>query len=308
MTVLVFPTDKRIQADIAICCAVLIMGLACCTVAQADQLSYSKGLNIRADVGFMLDDNVTRGKESADKLADRSYSVNLSKPLIFPLTDHTRARLTGVLGGEKFINYSGLSRAFGGVQGEYQYRSSAEFATPTFAAFARIFAEQYQSRLRDGYHYSFGVSMLQPVTDRIQLFGALAHNQRNGSSAVFDTRDNSARLNLDYKATRAGTVYLSGEYRRGDIVSTGHPSLEFIDIAKVFVQDDAYPGGQLFSYRFDGTTVLTTLGYNIGFSSRHSLDLSWRRIKSTSDSRPNFATSGSSYVANQYSIVYLVNF
>lgn len=296
-----FSADRHIPG-IAICSA-LLMGLAPVS-ARAEPL----GLNIRGDAGFMFDDNVTRAKDSADKRSDHSYSANLSTPFVYPLTEHTRARLTVLLGGEKFARYSGLSRAYAGATGEYQYRSYAEFSAPTFAVFARAFAEQYQSRLRDGWHYSAGVSMLQPVTDRIQLFGALAHNQRKGRSAVFDTIDNAARLNLDYSATRSGTLYLTGEYRRGDIVSTGQPSLELIDIAKVFAQDDAYPGGQLYSYRFDAATVITTLGYNIGFSSRHSLDISWRRIKSTSDWQPAYSASAASYVANQYSIVYLVNF
>lgn len=308
MIAMVFTADNRIQSGIAICCAALLLGLMPISAAHAAPPDFSKRFNIRADAGIMFDDNVTRAKDSTDKLSDHSFSINLSKPIIYPLSEHTRARLTGIVGAERFINYTGLSRAYAGATGEYQYRSSAEFATPTFALFARIFGEQYESRLRDGWHYSAGVSMLQPVTDRIQLFGALAHNERKGDSAVFDNKDNSIRLNLDYTATRSGTLYLTGEYRRGDIVSTGHPSLEFISIADVFVQDDAYPGGQLFSYRFDGSTLIATLGYNIGFSSRHSLDLSWRRANSTSAQQSVYATSTTNYVANQYSIVYLVNF
>ena len=308
MTATLIPADKRIQADIAICCAVLLTGLACCNAVHAAPPGFSKGLDIRADAGFMFDSNVTRANTPADKHADRSYSVNLSKPFIRPVSDHTRALLTGFLGAEKFVTYSGLSRAIGGAQGELQYRSSAEFTAPTLAVFARIVGEQYQSKLRDGYRYSLGVSIRQPVTDRIQLFGAVAHNQRYANSAVFDIKDDSARLNLDYALGPKGTLYLGGEYRSGDIVSTGQPTLAFISIAKVFAEDDAYPGGLLYSYRFDGKTVLATLGYNHGFSSRHSLDISWRRIKSTSDWQPSYSTSEASYVANQYSIVYLVNF
>jgi hypothetical protein len=86
------------------------------------------------------------------------------------------------------------------------------------------------------------------------------------------------------------------------------PSLENIEVAEVFVQDDAYPGGQFFSYRFDGRTVLSTVGYNVGLGARHSLDLSWRRAQSTPSFKPPFPTSASSYIADQYSIVYLVRF
>jgi hypothetical protein len=308
MMAMVITAERRILSGVSFGCAALLMGLIPISDANAAPPEFSKRYNIRADVGIMYDDNVTRAKDSSDKLSDQSYSVNLSKPVIFPLTEHTRARVTGILGDESFIYYNGLSHAYIGAQGEYQYRSSAEFSAPTFTLFARIFGEQYQSRLRDGYHYSAGVSMLQPVTDRIQLFGALTHNYRHATSEVFDIEDNSARVNLDYAATRTGTLYLSGDYRRGDVVSTGSPSLEFISIATVFAQDDAFPGRQLFCYRFDGKTLITTLGYNIGFSSRHSMDLSWRRVSSTSAEQSIYATSAANYVANQYSIVYLVNF
>jgi hypothetical protein len=301
MTTPALPANKRIRA---FWCASLITGLACCTAAYADP----PGLSFRGDAGFMFDDNVTRANATADIRSDHAYSADLSKVFIFPATAHARTLLTGLLGGEKFVRYSGLSHGFGGIQGEFQYRSSAEFSTPTFAVFARAFVEQFESKLRDGSRYSAGVSMRQPVTDRIQLFGALAHDQRKGESDVFDTKDNAFRLNLDYTTTRTGTLYLTGEYRRGDIVSTGQASLESIDIAKVFAEDDAFPGEQLFCYRFDGTTVIASLGYNMGFSSHHSLDISWRRIESTPDQWPSYATSPSSYVANQYSIVYLVNF
>ena len=297
--------DKRTHAGMAICCAAALM----VPVAHAaEPPPFSKPLMIRVDAGFMSDDNVTRAKDPANKLSDRSYSVNLSKPLIYPLTEHTRARVTVLVGAERFTHYKGLSRAIAGATGEYQYRSSSEFSAPILSLFGRIFGEQYESRLRDGWHYAAGVSMLQPVTDRIQLFGALAHNQRHATSAVFDTIDNSARVNLDYVVTRSSTLYLGADYHRGDVVSAGRPTLALFDTAKVLVQDDAFPGSQLFSYRFDGTTLVSTLGYNIGFGSRQALDISWRRIKSSSDYVPAYVTSAASYVANQYSIVYLINF
>ena len=269
--------------------------------------SAGKPLDIQVDAGYMFDDNVTRANNSTDQLADRAYSLNLSKVAIFPIIEHLRALVTGYLGGERFHDYNGLSRIFAGVQGELQYRASAEFSAPTFAVFARTFADLYESDLRSGHRYSAGVSVRQPVTDRIGLFAALAHNERHGRSGVFNLRDNSLRLNVDYAATPTGTLYLGGEYRRGDAVSSGRASLASIDIAKVFVRDDAFPG-EFFSYRFEARTLLTTLGYNLGLGPRDSLDFSWRRAESTPRLRPSFQTSTSSYVANQFSVVYLTRF
>lgn len=274
----------------------------------AAAISPQKPIDIQVDAGIMFDSNVTRAKESAEKLSDRIYSVNASRSKIFPINENLRAILTGSVGGEKFSRYYKLSRATAGIQGELVYRPSADFDAPTFSVFAQSSAEQYESRLRDGYRYSAGVSIRKPLTDRIALFGALSHHERYTKSAVFNNRFNAARMNVDYTLSATETIYLSGEYRRGQIVSTGLSSLENLEVADVFVQDDAYGGGQLFSYRFFGNTVLSTLGYNLGLGPRHSLDLSWQRAQSTPRFRPGFATSPSSYIADQYSLVYLIRF
>ena len=265
-------------------------------------------LDIRVDVGYMYDDNVTRSRTTGDKLFDHAYSVNAGKVIVIPVTDNIRGLLGGSVGAEKFRNYDGLSRAYGSATGEMQYRASGEFTSPTFGLFARVTAENYQSSLRDGYRAALGISMRQPITDRIDLFAALSHNERYADSSVFSTRDNSVRANFDWSVGPRSLVYIGAEYRRGDIVSSGRPSLEDVDIAKVLVADDAYPGKNFFAYRFDGDTVLTTLGYNLGLGPTDSLDFSWRRAESTPSLRPSFATSSSSYVANQYFIVYLTRF
>jgi hypothetical protein len=266
-------------------------------------------MNLQVDAGFMFDDNVARGKSAADKLSDQVFSFSAGKTEVFPLTDNARMSLTGRLGGDKFRNYNELSRIFAGVNAEIQYRGSGAFNAPTFALQGEIAFDQYGSELRSGHRNSIGLSVLQPVTDRIQIFAALAHSERYGKSAVFINRNNSVRLNLDYVATRDGVIYFGAEYRRGDIISgTATPRLEDINIAKILVRDDAFPGGQFFTYRFEGSAVIATLGYNLGFGPRDSIDFSWRRIESTPSSRPAFATSPRSYIVNQYSIVYLTRF
>ena len=265
-------------------------------------------IDLQVDAGYAYDDNLTRAKTGPDKLGDHAYSVNVSKSWSWPLTEQTRALLTGSLGGEHWRNFNGLSRLQGSVDAEYQYRASSAFDAPTFALVGRVAAEEYESEQRDGWRYALGVSVRQPLTDRINLFAALSHNRRRARSAVFDTRDNSLRVNADYSLSGHETLYLGAEYRRGDVISTGSASLENVSIAKVFAQDDAYPGGQLFSYRVDGSTVITTLGYNLGLGPRDSIDFSWRRVRSTPGLRPLWVNSEDSYVGNLWSAVYLMRF
>ena len=156
--------------------------------------------------------------------------------------------------------------------------------------------------------YTVGLSARQELTDRIGVYAAIAHNERYARSAVFNSRFNSIRVNADYSMNKNDTLYVTGEYRRGQIVSTGFPSLDNLNSAEVFVLDDAYIGGQYVSYRFDSTTVISTVGYNMGFGPRHSLDLSWRRAQSTPEKKSNFTGAGTNYVTDQYSVVYLVRF
>ncbi len=287
--------------------AILLIFSTFYSVAGAEEPSYWDKLSIRADAGFVHNDNITRAKSSADILSDQSYSINGSMLHPFMIGNHFRMLVSGFLGGDKFAHYNGFSQMSAGVQGELQYRHSASFFAPTIAVLGRISAEQYQSQLRDGTRYALSLSIRQPVTDRIQLFGALTHHQRDAYSKVFTTEENSARFNLDYLFGQRGTVYMGAEYRQGDLVSTGQPSLEFINISDVFAADDVFTGG-LYSYRFNGTTVLTTLGYNHGLSSAQSLDFSWRRIASEADKQAIYATSAAKYIVNQLAVVYLVNF
>ena len=162
--------------------------------------------------------------------------------------------------------------------------------------------------MRSGARYAVSASVSQPLTDLITVFAAIAHNERYAKSAVFNSRNNALRLNVDYAYSASDTIYFSGEYRRGQVISSGHPSLGNLAVADVLVTDDAFPNGEYVTYRFNGSTVLTTLGYNIGFGPRHSLDLSWRRAQSTPTSQPNFSTPRLNYIADQYSIIYLVRF
>jgi hypothetical protein len=261
---------------------------------------------VQIELGYTYDDNVTLGRAHDEVLWDQSLGLKASASRALRIDDHARLVVTGLLGGEKFNRYNGLSNLSGGLEAELRYRRSGAFDAITFAAFARGWLDNYASHLRDGSHYSFGVNARGALTDRIGLFGELAWNQRHAQSEVWDLTDWSARANLDYSLGSRGTLYLTGEYRRGDVVSDGFATLVNVDLAKVFVLDDAFPDKQLFAYRSEARTWVSTVGYNLPLGQRTSLDLSWRRVQSTPTAHLDFDVQGSlRYVDNQYSIVLL---
>jgi hypothetical protein len=261
---------------------------------------------VQIDFGYTYDDNVTRGRVADEILADQLVGLNVSAGGNLRINDNTRVAVTGVLNGEKFVTYNGLSNLSGGLQAELQYRQSAAFDAVTFAAFARGWLDNYASHLRDGGHFALGVNAQGALTDRIGVYGELAWNRRYAQSDVWDLNYYSARLNVDYSLRGSGTLYLNGEYRRGDAVSDGRPRLVNVSLAQVFVLDDAFPGKQLYAYRYDARTWVGAVGYNLPLDPRTSIDISWRRAQGTPTDRPSFDVQGSlRYVDNQYSLVLL---
>jgi hypothetical protein len=265
-------------------------------------------LGLRVEATATADNNVTRSK-GADKLGDTALGVGVSKSLVVPLSEYVRLTVLGTAGADRFSKYSGLSKVYAGANAEFQYRPSGEFDAPTFGVFADGRTEQYQSKLRDGYRYSVGARVLQPLSTSLDLFAAVAYNWRDGKSAVFDDKDYSIRFNLDYAVGAGGTLYGGGEFRRGDIVSTAKPALAYLDVADATVRDDVFTDPLRISYRLRANTVSAAAGYNLALKAGHSIDVSLRWVRSTSLDRPTYPGADLiRYYDVQAGIAYLVAF
>lgn len=157
---------------------------------------------------------------------------------------HFGVALRGFAQGERFAEYDGLSSsAGGGVSGNLQYRGSGALLAPTFAVFGKISSLDYDSELRDTEFYRAGVSVKKGLTDRVDFTGVLAHTTRDSSSAVFDTREASLLLSLDFHGGRRLTQYITYNFLRGDIVASGAPTwLTLINYAEEIQADDAFGG------------------------------------------------------------------
>lgn len=285
--------------------AVVLLAILCAPSA----LLANQPLDLRVETAVTADNNVSRSRGAGNRLSDVSYGINIGKSHIIPLSEHTRLSLLGSVGAERFIRYTGLSKVFAGVNAEFQYRPSAEFDAPTFGVFGRGTAEQYESSLRDGYRYSVGARVLQPLATKLDLFAAVAYNVRDGKSRVFDNKEYSARVNFDYSLAAKGTLYGGGEIRRGDIVSTARPAPRFLDVAEAVIRDDAFTDTVRQAYRLRATTLIATVGYNLALQTDHSLDFSLQWVRSSSLARPSFPGADViRYYGAQAGIAYLVRF
>ena len=276
---------------------------------------------IALEAGFRWDDNVSRTGGASNKLSDGSYFLGSGISRSVFSSGNTRLNLSGTLDVDKFERYEALDAISLGIGTELQYRNDGRFQTPTWSIFSRANWDDTGSRMRRGHRSSTGVSVRAPVTDRIELFGALAQNNRFASNTLFDTRDVSARLSADYQLNSRGTLYLGGEYRRGDAVSAGLPMADSAAIAKVIVADDAFSRAGLMGYRYAARTTIWTIGYNLRLGNRDSLDFSWRQAAVNPTQSPDYTGllgypglgapgtgGGSNYTAQQFTLAYLMRF
>lgn len=297
--------DKLAMAQRVLVCTVFLGFVAGAMPARAD-----KPLGLGIEASITADDNVTRGYGDGNVLADKVVGVNVNHNFHYTVSRHTRLVLLSFASFNRYFEYTGLSHYSVGIQGEYQYRTSGSFYAPTFALGLRGSAEEYQSEVRDSFRNAAWLSLRKPITDKLHIFSALTYNLRDGKSEVFDTRDVSLRASTDFALTRRSTIYLGLEYRIGDIVSTGAPSVAYTDIADAIVPDDAFKGSTRYAYKIDGSTWMVNIGYNHAFSDRQALDVAWRLVNATPDSvsGASYAAGRIHYTVNQYSIAYMVRF
>jgi hypothetical protein len=269
----------------------------------------AQSLGLRVEASYTHDDNVARGRKGTDNvLPDQSLGLNVAKTFVMPVSTHTRLMLTLQGGGEKFVDFEGLDRASLGGNLAFQYRPSGDFLAPTFTVFGRWFADRFDSALRDGQRYAVGVTVRQPVTDRIEVSATGQYNRRDGRSVVFDGSDWSGRLNVDYVLLDRHTLYAGAEIRRGDAVSVSRSSPTLSGIARAYVVDDVFTDTTRYAYRIRSKTTIATIGYNLPFANRHSLDLSWRHIRSEPTEQSGAYGGDIRYIVNQVSVAYLVRF
>ncbi len=276
---------------------------------------------VALEAGFRWDDNISRTGGASTPLGDGTYFLGSGISRTLVTSSHTRLKLSGTLDTDKFERYEGLDNVSLGLGAELQYRHDGRFETPTYGVFARVNWDETRSEMRRGHRSTVGVSARTTLSDRIELFGALANNHRFASSALFDTSDVSARFNLDYQIGSRGTLYLGGEHRRGDAVSAGLPMADSAAISKVFAADDAFARAGLIGYRYAARTRIWTLGYNFQLGNRDSLDVSWRQATASPTQTADYSgiggypglgapgTGGSStYTAQQFTLSYLMRF
>ncbi len=261
---------------------------------------------VLVSASLLHDDNVTR--TDSDQLSDESVSLELSDGLIVPFNPYLRAILRGTLALERFDHWQGLSHADLSGSAALQYRPSAVFYAPTFEASVRVRGSDYQSSGRTGATTLTEFSVTQALTDKITAYGALTDQQRRAEAAPFAGHSDGARVHLDYALSQPLTLYASLGHRYGDFFSSSFKDPDQLAIASAHAPDTAFGATARIAYRYKGAADIGAIGANYALSEHQSLDLSFQKVSLRPAKIPYAGYLQATYVDQQLSLSYLVQF
>lgn len=277
------------------------------TASKAKQSSHG-GFRLRwdADVNYLYDDNVGQTpKDLGSEILDDSsviVSVGASYREVLGLRSRINYRFKAET--EQFATFTKLSSYLGQAEVTYQYKPSAAFSAPNYSAFVQMGLLESQSAIRSSTLFNVGGLIQNRLTDRIALVGQYTFKLRDSDGLTYDTVNNSYVINLDYLLGQHSTLYYAFNAAVGDITASGNPSLEVANALDEVEADDAFGGAAAnqFAYRFAGSALVNTFGYNLSLGKKAAVDVSWRVINSETD-------DGSvAYQRNQLLVSYLRRF
>ena len=256
--------------------ATLLLGVAAPAFAEHHVRVHAGG-----DLGVAYDDNVGNAAEDAEPRDSTVVNGGAHIDYTRALTLHTALLLRGALQGEAYEAESNLSNLRLAATARLSHRFGGGFYAPTLAGWLSAGALEFDSAMRDGFEYRAGLHVIEPLTTAIAARASVAVAERQADSAVFDTSQWSAALNLDWSVLERLTVYVGYQFQDGDLVSPGSLPPKSSPIAggcgSAVACDPADALDGLFAYRLDGSTHVATLGFNVPLSARFALDAQMRR-------------------------------
>jgi uncharacterized protein YhjY with autotransporter beta-barrel domain len=259
---------------------------------------------LRVEATFIQNNNLNRASLPNEELSDQLFTVGVSNRRALILSPKSRIAFKPYLFADQWRRYSGLDKQSMGLKTSYQYRPSRAYDGTTYSLYADLTHDDYESELRGGNRVALGVSAHRALTNKIHIFAAIQGNKRNADDEVFDTRNDSLRLNVDYDLKRYGLVYVGLHLRHGDMVASTPVASYYNGIAIASAEEDAYTHKTLTATRFKAEANILTLGYNLPVGRRYTLDFSLVTV----DSKPERDIGNVSYRASQISASYFMRF
>ena len=242
-----------------------------------------KFIDLEATLG--LDDNVTRAADNLDIEYDGSLFVSGTGGI--ELLSGRSGQLSAhvLLGAEQFFRFNGLSNLQASGKLKYSVSLGSGFHAPWLILDAAYGVTEFESFLRDSNIARASIASGMQIDDATTVRIGVNYKDRDAESAVFDTQNVSAFINLDWAVSRKDIVYLIYKYQTGDTFSSISPGqgrvaaiTAAIDSEDIAI-DDVFDGKV--AYKLDADIQFLTLGYNMIQTLHSSFDFSVQYLESS---------------------------
>jgi len=250
------------------------------TLLFSSQLFAGSDTFIDFEATLGLDDNVTRAAANVDIEHDGFLTIAGTGGREFRLGRSGFLVANILLEGNQFVRYDGLSNLVASGKLKYSFGFGSGFGVPWFALEAGYGLVEYESFLRDSNIASATATMGLQIDDATSMKLGVSYQDRDAESKVFDTKNTSFFINLDWAVERQHIVYATYKIQTGETFSSATAvSVDVIDAsAPNIVNDDVFIGKK--TYKLDATVQFVTLGYNFIQNLDSSFDFSARYLQS----------------------------
>ena len=269
------------------CCAVLTGHAAETTEEPAvdhKAMGHSKSANplfrYSYDLSIAEDDNIRRAQNEVDIRADLVTSFTLNAKGGVSIDKLSLLNFGASATYEAYDTFSDLNNLNFNLNARYRFAFSSGFTSAIYALGIKLGGIESELEMRDSTWFSVAFEMNKRLTSTINTTIGLNFKKREATSEVFDTTENHFFINMDVELSKKTLIYGTYTLITGDIVSSGTPTLQFINLSDAVEPDDAFGGVTFnqFAYRLDAETNVITLGYNRVMTPSMSVDISYRFV------------------------------
>ena len=220
-----------------------IHAVACALVLSSVAAGVSAaGWVVDVDAGIAYDDNIGRAERDVDRFSDERAHIGATLKRSLVLTESLGLGVDATITGTKWGSFDDFDVLHGFGALRWRFQRVRRFGAPWLELDMEGGYRRHQdSALRDGPHGTVLVAGAMRPTDAFLLRAGYGFDVRRGrESEVFDTEVHRLFGHIDYSHFERLTLYVTGGWRHGEIVSTSTPALAIAAIANALAPDPAF--------------------------------------------------------------------
>jgi opacity protein-like surface antigen len=229
------------------------------------------------ETGFHFDDNLPRAELSSDRKSDGALLLAGRGGKSFHPAEAGILSFSASLRSRAFARFDDLSSLALGGRASYRHKLGLGASAPWFSLAVGGAWEGFWGDVRDAAIFDASGEAGIRLWERWDLRAGLRHERRFGMhSEVFDQTGTTVSAQVGYDLNEWILLFLGGEFRRGDVVSSALPNPRVLEAASARIPDTAFGPGVV-AYRLDARTYTAIVGTNLAVTDRCSLDVSYER-------------------------------